>query len=369
MLSGRRSIPSLDGLRALAVLLVVVGHVYLQRHAGTDVNGVGYLPTLGVCLFFVISGFLITRLLLRERYTTGRVSLARFYGRRALRLWPALWTFLIVATILGAAGQFTVTLRSVLAALLFSADYVLDHHSTATFHTWSLAVEEQFYLLWPVLLLRLGRRRVRPALVAAITVAPAVRVAAYYAFPSTRGNLGYYLHDRYDLLALGCLLAVFWDSPRLQDVLRRHRGLLLVAALTVLPVEVAAGHAAGPVFSLAVGFSIQAAALTAIVAVTVANGDWWVVVPLNRQPLLHIGVISYSVYLWQQIFTATPFGPFQSWPVRVAAALVAGEVSYRVTEQPFQRWRQALHRKPQAGRPAVPSPAVPVAGERVATSV
>ena len=150
--------PSLDGLRAVAILLVVA---VLPR---------SWLPggTLGVDLFFVLSGFLITTLLLEERGATGDVSLPHFYARRALRLLPALWLLLIVYVAYGLANGHHGLPSHVLGAAAIGAGHVANFFAAAgspnqahyLVHLWSLAQEEQFYLLWPIVLLALLRRGV-----------------------------------------------------------------------------------------------------------------------------------------------------------------------------------------------------------------
>ena len=153
-----RRIPSLDGLRAISIVLVMGLHT-VQRY-GVDrpdpppslwwsvlLNG-----GLGVTIFFVISGYLITRLLLHEQATRGTISMPGFYVKRAFRILPPLYVYVAVLVLLQAAGRLALTKWDVVSALFFFHNYAVSSTSWAIEHFWSLSVEEQFYLIWPVIL-------------------------------------------------------------------------------------------------------------------------------------------------------------------------------------------------------------------------
>jgi len=337
-----RDIRSLDGLRAVAVTAVIMGHFLersFARDGGLPLKLVGEFASGGVGLFFGISGFLITRLLLVEK-SRGGIDLVRFYARRAVRLWPPLWIFLTAASILAAAGFVTVTSESVVAAFFFASDYLFG--PTAMFHLWSLAVEEQFYLLWPVVLIFAGVRRSRHLLIAAIIAAPAIRVASYVLFPQWRGSVDYQFHQRYDVLAFGCLLAVLWSNPHTQEWIRTQSATLTAGGLAVAAAASLGNALGGGRFHLLVGFSLQAGAFAAIIAGVVTSTGLTGRL-LNSPALRHLGCISYSLYLWQQIFTLTPFGIFKVPIVGLLAALLIAELSYRLIELPMEPIRRRLH--------------------------
>ena len=185
---------SLDGLRAISILLVLVGHV-----AGT-VNSPGFLLPLhnlgnfGVKIFFVISGFLITLLLLAEISRYGRIDMRGFYLRRCFRIFPAFYFFIGFVVLANAGGFLDLHANDVLHAATFTMNY---HHDRAWAlnHSWSLAVEEQFYLLWPLLLLLLGSRRAIVCAVLFVFAAPlpqrhqSLRSLVYLTRPSARRDL------------------------------------------------------------------------------------------------------------------------------------------------------------------------------------
>jgi peptidoglycan/LPS O-acetylase OafA/YrhL len=321
--------PALDGVRGAAIALVVL------HHAGLAPAG-----TVGVDVFFVLSGFLITTLLLEEHAATAGIRLTWFYVRRARRLFPALGALLLAATALyAAAGLLTGAAASSLAACAFYvANVVLavQHHLPwPVLPVWSLATEEQFYLLWPPLLaLALSRRAlawVTPALVIALIAVSAWRlhlvsgdasaIRLEYA-PDTRGP---------DALLLGCLLA-----------LARARGVRICR-----PLAGVAGLAGIVAFALigpngtAATYVAQPAVVVAAAAVVGAATDGGAAARLlSTRPLVFLGVISYSVYLWHYLalrFVAAGGGPIA---LQLTAAVLLGYASYRWIERPFRRRRR-----------------------------
>lgn len=243
--------PELDAIRGVAVLLVLVQHFGLLGRDG------GRAGQIGVTLFFVLSGYLITGLLLAERRRSGTVSLRRFYVRRARRLWPALIFVVAVAWAFGLPGN-------PLVALTYTSNIYIDLGGDlgAYTHTWTLAMEEQFYLVWPAAFLLLSRwRRALPVVVIAA-------LALFALMP------GMYLPRNISLLA-GVLLAL---RPS-----RIPRWAGAIGWVGVLLLGLTAGATDG--------VTIAAATLAAVLVVAVPG-------PIAWRPLVYIGTISYAVYLW-----------------------------------------------------------------------
>ena len=157
--AGDSRLPSLDGLRAISIFLVLLGHAGGTHGLVRLDLGIGDYAHLGVVVFFVISGFLITRLLLSEHAKKGQVSLQRFYTRRALRLFPASYTYIACITLLWLSGILHLEPRDLWHAVTYTVNY-LPGRTWQVGHLWSLSVEEQFYLLFPVLLILLCRPKV-----------------------------------------------------------------------------------------------------------------------------------------------------------------------------------------------------------------
>jgi peptidoglycan/LPS O-acetylase OafA/YrhL/lysophospholipase L1-like esterase len=366
-----RHLPALDGLRALAVLAVLAYHLGYPWARG------GYL---GVDLFFVLSGFLITSLLLEEHEETGTIRLAKFWARRARRLLPAL--FVMVAAVMafvlleGRYGQTDFVaaidlsaLRSqALATLLYVANWqqIFAHHSYfAQFsapspldHTWSLAIEEQFYLVWPPLVTLgllakgLGQRR---RLGISFTIAIAVASTAFMAFlfnPGGDPTRVYFGTDtRLGDLAVGALLA--WLTARRPETPPRIAAALRVAApvalagLLVLMVTAGSASELPSNFMFEGGF-LGASILCAIVLADVRREGSVLAACFSWRPLVAIGLVSYGIYLWHYpvivLFTTTTSGlsgaPLLVGRLATIAALVLA--SYFVVELPVRRQRIRL---------------------------
>ncbi len=323
-------------------MLVIVSHIAGPRIRQNWPSQIAFgLGSLGVDLFFVVSGLIITHLLIEERTQAGRIALGRFYARRTIRLWPALWVYLAVVVCLAVLGVIHLTVLGVIAPLLFFTDYVtasVTSTSLATVHTWSLACEEQFYLLWPCALLFIRRRHLKRVLVVAILAAPVVRIAAYVIVPAWRTEAFFQFHDRYDMLAAGCLLGVVMREgwPLIKACSARASVILPGAIFVALAVDVIDAHLSTRLFLFVIGYSLQAVALAVIVGVCVERGLSRPVGPiLNGRILRHLGAISYSLYLWQQLFDQAAFKPFTFWPLGVVGMCLCAELSWRCMERPF----------------------------------
>jgi peptidoglycan/LPS O-acetylase OafA/YrhL len=315
---GRR-LPALDGLRALAVLAVLAYHLNFSWARG------GYL---GVDLFFVLSGFLITSLLLEEHEDRGTIRLAAFWGRRARRLLPALFamvTAVMVFVVLeGRYGNTTFIssfslsdLRSEsIATLLYVANWwqIAEHHSYfAQFsapsplqHTWSLAIEEQFYLLWPFVTLGLlakglaARRRL--GIWVSVTIAAASTVLMAVLFVQGDPSRAYFGTDtRIADLAVGAVLA--WLTARRPDtppVLARWLRVTAPVALGALVVLMVTAGTSGGIpdeFMFRGGFLV-ASVLCAVVIADVRREGSVLALGFAWRPVVAIGLVSYGIYLW-----------------------------------------------------------------------
>lgn len=327
--SGR--IPSLDGLRGVSVLLVMIGHwVSIQPPLAAIHSTVGGFAQLGVSAFFVISGFLITHLLLREKERTGSIDLRVFYLRRALRILPPVYVFLAVMGTLAALSLIDVPARNFRLALLFMADYIPLGDWIK--HLWSLAVEEKFYLLWPVIMLARRTKLARNFAIAVIAAAPFIRVATYHFDPASFKNLGMF-HVRMDMLMWGCVLALFWGKfqPNKIAALGGVMFLLLIDPVCQLYLRGA--------YLLPVGYTLQGFSLAAVVAYVVMT------VPrsLNFGILPFVGTFSYSLYLWQEPFLVSEN---HAWigrtPWDFIGALAVGWISFLLIEKPMTRLRNKI---------------------------
>lgn len=368
-------VPALNGIRGVAVALVVVGHGGIP-----GVDG-GFI---GVDLFFVLSGFLITSLLLDELGRTGRIDLRGFWIRRARRLLPALLLMglAVVAVRTLFSPDSVETLRTdAVAAFLWTANWAFIAHKADYFsqgaapsplqHTWSLGVEEQYYLVWPVLLVlialalaglagwrgataTLGRVRIVVAVVAGLGVLASATEAVLMASDARLNRVYFGTDTRAQALLVGAAAAALlvrdWPAVLAGWSLIRSRWVKWVARiLPVLGVVVLAEvvhRATGSATEFRHGLLIVVAvAAAAVIVPTALDQDGPVARVLEVRPLVWLGVISYGVYLWHwPVFLVlngerTGWAGYPLFAARCAATLGAAALSWWLIEQPVRRWR------------------------------
>jgi len=346
-----KRIPSLDGIRAVSILLVIIWHY--GRDAGW--GDLLFIGPLGVRIFFVISGYLITGLLLKELEQDGRISLIRFYFRRTMRIFPAFYFYLACMLLISAVGWAGLSFRQALPALTYTSNFCVPTLQSAVAHTWSLATEEQFYLIWPAALALSGRRRGVFVLLCLLIIAPIsshfLSIKLGYAVPAFfNGPIG-----------IGCLLAMTRGYLHKKTIYLRlvHSQAGLLLPLVILASNLPALHVGGlrdTFWSLVLNVSIALWLDWAVV-----NADGFAGRFLNSRAAVYIGVLSYSLYLWQQPFTGLE-GPDPalhlsgSWKLlmnpmaRLAAIAICTVASYYVVERPMLRFRAWLEPKWFANR-------------------
>ena len=331
----QRVIPSLDGLRAISIGFVLIAHLTGTRNfyfdAGSPLRRLG---EFGVRVFFVISGYLITSILLEELRRHGRISLPRFYFRRTLRLFPASYFLIAVTAILSAKHLVHLERWDLTFAIAYAMNYY-EGRGWPLGHLWSLAVEEQFYLLWPLTLRTLGQNRSRKFLIVLVAVVPVLRLASLALAPA----LDFVVWS--DTLATGCLLALLREdlagNPWYARVLEsRWFFLVPLAAL-----------AANYTPSTKVYWLVSETVMNVCIAM---SADWAMRYPsgavgriLNLPAVSFVGVLSYSLYLWQQLFlNRLSDSPYCAFPLNLVLVFALALFSYLAIEAPILRIRGAL---------------------------
>ena len=342
-------IPSLDGARAVSILLVVYWHLETFGAAPMVDHLWRFQPgNLGVRIFFVISGFIITTLLIEEHQKNSSISLVQFYIRRCFRILPAYWLFLAAVGVAIPFAKADASYADVGKALVYLTNYQTTQLTVG--HTWSLAVEEQFYLLWPVAIALVSWRSAKVFAVATLIISPLARVANDLGW--WPGNPNYAFEMVCDALASGCLLAIFrenlWARVTYRRLIGSHTFLVIPAAalgLQALNLPLTLWHA--------VGITI----LNTAIALTL---DWLMRMPdsplgriLNSRPMIMIGMLSYSIYLWQQFW----LGPVweMAWYFRLILIALCAVTSYWLVESPLRRLGGRLARSFGAARSAAAS--------------
>jgi peptidoglycan/LPS O-acetylase OafA/YrhL len=339
VLSARR-IPILDGMRGVGILGVIAYHF-----------GLGVIPAdLGLSMFFVLSGFLITWLLLREWHARGDVSLRRFYARRTLRIFPAYYVFLAVSFAADRVLHDAWPPGLGLAAVGYLVNYynALHGHPTTTIaHAWSLSVEEQFYVLWPLVFVWLARRGQRALVYGLATLIVAGLVWQCYAFLGLGASPAYVYNafdTRFPNLGMGCLLAVCADRPWIDRFASKIAGCVWLPVATVgllLWSRLGVGRA----YHYSMGFTVDAL-LIAILLIQLlqlrrrALWSW-----LDHPVLRSLGGISYPIYLYHVWgISAAHHLTFLPMGLQLVAAVLASVIlalgSYFLIERRFLALKQ-----------------------------
>ena len=361
--------PGLDGLRAIAVGLVLLHHtaaILIPREAGSFFTG-GFL---GVDLFFVLSGFLITTLLLERRERREARPLRSFYARRALRLLPAVAALLVGNVLVAmveekgvgdAIGSFWVVFSYTTNWALL---YGFGHLSPNLSHLWSLAIEEQFYAVWPLVLLgalSLGLARRRMAWICvALAVAAAVWRAALYESGSEWLEIYIRTDARADALLIGAALALVRPDLMLARLHPRLRSAMGSVALILLIGIASRVHGSSGSLYLG-GYTVVALLAGALICVELA-GPWALHPVLASRPMVLVGRLSYSLYLWHFLVfrvvdqhvaeSSTVLRVALGWVVTIAVSVA----SFHLVERPALRVKDRIGRRDRVER-AGPRPA------------
>jgi len=338
-LAGSR-IRTLDGWRGIAVLLVIVCHAGMHtRYFHLLLFNLG---GFGVDIFFVLSGYIITLRFLEERNKTSTLNLREFYARRAFRILPLVLVYLSTLCILSLFVNFVdFHGKEVLGSLFFFRNYQFTPSNTGgifTAHFWSLSIEEHFYLLWPALLLWLGNKRTLwLAIAGALTCAAwrAYYLAHYYSWYGQPGAVGKYVRTdtRFDGLLLGCATALVLRLPSVRDFIFNNfpkETPLILWMLIFLDLRRTSG------FPALTTYLLVCLALASTLVVEEGLAHKWI----NSRLLVWIGTISYSIYIWQQMFffwpnrDVPPLETFSTLPLKVVCIIFVSTLSFYFVEKP-----------------------------------
>jgi peptidoglycan/LPS O-acetylase OafA/YrhL len=346
-----RHLPALDGLRAVAVFTVMIYHYTQSRWIPGD---------LGVSLFFVISGFLITLLLLREFDSTDTISFRGFYLRRTLRIFPAYYVYVVFSLCVDWLRGSRWTLGLLVAAFGYAVNYynaLNGHPVTSVSHAWSLADEEQFYLLWPVMFLFLAHRPARTA--KAMVIGLIVIVVAWRSYLYIwRGVGAAYVYNafdtRFDTLAIGCLLALLSSDKQVNEWAGRiaMKSWMPIVPVALLYISRVFGSAA---YHYSIGFTVDALLISIIVVqllqlTRTLSWNW-----LDHRVTRFFGAISYPLYLyhgWGMSVASHLWsnGTVITLLLAIAASTVLACGSYYLVERPFLRIKHRIeHRRTAPG--------------------
>lgn len=329
-------LPGLDGLRAISIIFVLLGHALIGN------QWVNYLPGgIGVDIFFVISGFLITTLLLKEKIKNGKVSLKKFYVRRILRIFPVAYLYLFCLVILNYIFVLHTTLQMYLVAGFYLANFPIQPGlNWQTSHFWSLAVEEQFYLIFPFILIKSTNKYLLLVLIILIAL-PFIVIVGPLSMEAFSPNL------------LGKFILSF------TYLLGKGTSSILIGSITSILIfkKIIKVNSKQPyflsliVFAIAIGLHVPnvlnwnaliyffPALISYVIVLNLQTNNFFSLI-LNNRIFVKVGILSYSIYIWQQLFTFNqPWKEYLNFPCSIllnfAILFLVSYVSYTFFERKF----------------------------------
>ncbi len=344
----KERVGALDGWRGVAILLVLIDHCG-EASPSRLLHGSSRVGATGVGIFFALSGFLITTLLLREYDATQKIDLRRFFTRRVFRILPPVMVFVGALVLVRFLTHVKITNEQLIASVLLFRNYIATdwYAGWYTAHFWSLNIEEHFYLFWPVLFY-FTRKRIK------LLVAIALLDALWRSF-SFRMQLDPNIWSpgrtdvRIDSLLWGCILAIVLADPGWREKFStRFPGWLLSL---LVGFDVMSNLALGSHY-----YSFYEPIILALLVVwPVIHGKSMLRKMLEWSPLVQLGKISYSLYIWQQLWLLSRYAPsvfpkLQSFPVNLMMSGACAIASYVVIEQPMIRLGHQLTTRPQSAR-------------------
>jgi len=347
--------PSLDGIRGIAILMVLLFHLRLSYNYfyATLFNG-----KLGVIIFFVLSGILITTLCIKEKVATNNISLKDFYIRRALRIFPVAYLYIVVVVILNFIFKLDISYINILGTCFylmnFTSFFRKYYSSWYTGHFWSLSVEEQFYLIIPFILKR--KFKAYLLVILSIVFLLPLFISLQYIFPVLNSGFLYaFTHYliKFQGIAVGCLFSVLmfkypidkWVTGKFKAVLN----IIAFALILIIPYDDLFNLESvftGLLISILIGYLIMS---------NIVPGTDFVFKFLNFKALKTVGILSYSIYIWQQLFTSidSKLPAFMTTaPYNIICIVIISVCSYYFYERAFLKLKSRFSRVKENKAPA-----------------
>ncbi|MHB8206034.1 acyltransferase family protein [Mucilaginibacter sp.] len=325
---------SLNGFRAIGIFIVLAGHC-VANNQNFNSNGIlkyfADFARTGVVVFFVLSGFLITTLLLKEKISTKTISLKSFYIRRALRILPVAYTFILIVILLNTVLNLHIHYFAFIAAFLFFVNFIMGDPrlNWDVAHYWSLSVEEQYYLFFPWMVKYLNRQLFLVVLVIVLVCIglhpffDPVSLALSQKFLAFSGDI-------YTIL-IGSLFSIITFKGVINiDKIYAYKFPILVVGVTVI----VGCHIAKLSF---IQFVLTPVSIALIIISNIKSSNDIVFKFLNNRLINKAGILSYSIYIWQEIFTFSGYNKYFRFPLNLILIFAVGYISYNFYEKRFLR--------------------------------
>lgn len=341
----------MDGWRAVAIILVLGSHAKFASNYPYPKVGwtLGFFDgDLGVRIFFVLSGFLISLLLLREGEKARSISLRHFYLRRVFRIFPIYFAYLGVLAVMAFAGLYSDSASSWIGCLTFTRNMMGHQPATATAHLWSLAVEEQFYVIWPVLVCVLGLWK-RSFLYVGLLLIPVIGCPVVRSAFITHQVLTGFVDRLFapysilvyaDSLAVGCLGAWMVTHGSRIRIRRMYYGIAMAVCLATIALGQRVHFSNSNEVAKALVPAVEAWAIMGCLLLSTVKASPFHGL-LNSRPMVTLGVLSYSIYVWHSLFLSALMGPafagalIYDWKIWVFPSVGVAAISYYFFELPL----------------------------------
>jgi peptidoglycan/LPS O-acetylase OafA/YrhL len=340
-------IPSLDGFRTVSVFLVIFSHLALSQSLPDTLNkilGETGFGLLGARMFFVISGFIITYLLLKEKSSTGSVNLKAFYIRRSLRIFPVFYFYLLAIALLNYFLNLKIPSLAFLSGGLFIHNFEFWGTPWLIEHTWTLAIEEQFYLIWPSIFISINKLKNLSLWFIILLIGSLMRVFHY----KFTGMSNYFLSPflmHADFLFSGCFIAfyMFYYYDTVVKFISNARiyyvyvaiGLILICSMFEFHPDY--DKIFIPISGAVVNTCICFLLLYFLIKKDTAGYKF-----LNLPVVVFIGQLSYSLYIWQQLFLSGYNFWWTKFPQNIILTFLTAYISHRIIEKPFLKLKDKI---------------------------
>jgi peptidoglycan/LPS O-acetylase OafA/YrhL len=352
--SNKNRIDYLDGFRGIAILLVIIGHgsrLISETNEWKNLFLFVGNEHLGVEIFFVLSGFLITKLLINENEKYGFIKIKKFFLKRIIRIFPVFYLYIGIVFILSCLGFLVIKKSTFIIACIYLFNYrsffpiSINVDEWYLAHLWSLSVEEQFYLIWPSLILIFTMKRMVKVAVVLLLLFPFFRLANYILLPDARGLMVYMMHTAGDCIIYGCLGALLLSYypvrvERFLNVIDRYKVYIIISVYLFF-ISPILHHAWLPTKSGFITPTLNPLCIIVLMLWLLQTQKCWSF--FNNSYLMQLGVYSYSIYIWQQLFLTPLNTTFTGiFPINYVATGIAAWLSYNFVEKQFLKLKSKI---------------------------
>ena len=341
-----KRVPSLDGFRAISIILVIIAHCRFSRGFPfqSQVQKSVQIGTLGVTIFFVISGFLITTLLLVEELKNEKINVKFFYARRFFRIVPVYVLYISVLLLFKNTGHLIITRNNLVHLVTFTSNF--DKSAPAVFqHLWSLSVEEQFYLIWPAVFI-VFKKHLKFAVLIFLLLSCFSRVLSYK-FPADGVLILSQFLNFSDSIFIGALGGIIFFEN--QDIckLKIFNSYIfqIIAVIFISLFKYFPLYGQFGLIALPFGTSIVSISILFLIFCYLTPSDKAIFRLLNSRVIVHIGILSYSIYIWQQFFLLGKDAAWRTFPYNLLEVYVISLASYYLWEKPFLKLKRSFSTK------------------------